>query len=352
VTGDIDCATYFEGNGIVDGNLHSLAGAYVYPDYIDQLHVTGDFTHDAAAEIGFFIDGVNPLTDHNQMRVSGNVNLEGNIQLTVASLPEGYPDTIVLILNDGTDAIHGTFAGLPEGSLISLGGGLAAQVTYQANGDGGAADNDCGFVVVPEPTDIDLALSASAPLIVDTGSEIVITHTLNNPGPGNIGDGVLAITLPANAALVGSTPAGTVNAGVLSIPLPVTSAPGTTDVEFRFTAPGITAGVTVAASVSSSTADPDVSNNSITTTTAVLPDGRLEVPSFVMNPGSGDATLTLDTIPGVRYSYQTSSDLLDWSDPGYFTGDGLPHVIQPPINKPKEFFRFAIVPESANSGPQ
>jgi hypothetical protein len=286
------------------------------------------------------------------MRVSGNVNLEGNIQLTVASLPEGYPDTIVLILNDGTDAIHGTFAGLPEGSLISLGGGLAAQVTYQANGDGGAADNDCGFVVVPEPTDIDLALSASAPLIVDTGSEIVITHTLNNPGPGNIGDGVLAITLPANAALVGSTPAGTVNAGVLSIPLPVTSAPGTTDVEFRFTAPGITAGVTVAASVSSSTADPDVSNNSITTTTAVLPDGRLEVPSFVMNPGSGDATLTLDTIPGVRYSYQTSSDLLDWSDPGYFTGDGLPHVIQPPINKPKEFFRFAIVPESANSGPQ
>ena len=46
-------------------------------------------------------------------------------------------DVIVLIRNDGTDAVTGTFANLPENAQV-IAGGVTYQITYTYNADTGA----------------------------------------------------------------------------------------------------------------------------------------------------------------------------------------------------------------------
>ncbi|HEY1123859.1 MAG TPA: autotransporter-associated beta strand repeat-containing protein, partial [Haloferula sp.] len=129
--GDLTVSGYLEGNGFIDGNVHVQAGAYVLPDYDGQLHVTGDFTLDRTAEIEFYLASTTPMLEYNQMRVGGTVTLDGDLLLgSDPVLVEG--DSFFLLLNDGTDPIHGTFHNLPEGGVIAIGNGLALQVTYQA----------------------------------------------------------------------------------------------------------------------------------------------------------------------------------------------------------------------------
>jgi hypothetical protein len=90
---------------------------------------------------------------YDQLNVTGSVSLAGNLS---GSLLNGFNpnvnDTFYLILNDGTDAVTGTFAGLPQGSTVNI-GGHSFSISYTANGDGGTTGNDVALVAqVPEPT--------------------------------------------------------------------------------------------------------------------------------------------------------------------------------------------------------
>ncbi len=73
---------------------------------------------------------------HDQLNVTGTVVLNG---ARLALLPwnnfrPAIGDTFIIVKNDGTDAINGTFLALPEGS-ISVGLNTAFRITY-AGGDG------------------------------------------------------------------------------------------------------------------------------------------------------------------------------------------------------------------------
>src|SRR4030095_16509851 len=81
----------------------------------------------------------NLATNHDQLNVTGTVSL-GNAALSLSSF-NGFTPTIgqtfVIINNDDTDAVTGTFNGLPEGATILnfLGSALKATITY-AGGTG------------------------------------------------------------------------------------------------------------------------------------------------------------------------------------------------------------------------
>jgi hypothetical protein len=100
---------------------------------------TGDLTNFAVhGGVGIFGDRVD---------VRGAVLLGGLLRLRPdpgRSVPRGAHVTIVS--NDGTDAVTGTFDGLPEGAVVSTVGGVPLRVTYRG-GDG----NDVELYTVAPP---------------------------------------------------------------------------------------------------------------------------------------------------------------------------------------------------------
>ncbi|MCP5542695.1 MAG: autotransporter-associated beta strand repeat-containing protein [Akkermansiaceae bacterium] len=345
--GDVATESYFEGHGSVSGDLHALPGCYFFPNTGGTLSVGGDFTLDATAFVEFFANGLVPDTNFNRMSVTGAVNLSGDLSISASNLVEG--DSIVCILNDGTDAINGTFTGLPEGAGIPIGDGLALQVTYQANGDGGSVGNDFGVTVVVDTFSTDFSIAGDGPVVVAPSDEIVINYTIDNPGPGDITDGTLEVTLPLNATFMSSTPAGTVGAGVLSITLPTLTAPDSTNVELRLTAPGAPDLVSVEATVSSSTLDPNTGNNTYTNVIAVLPGGA-PLFSSVGTDGGGNLDLSFETVDGVLYVIQSSLDLIHWQLESQHFGTGSPVMLSFPFAEDREFFRLGVSPQDGNTG--
>lgn len=95
------------------------------------LHVQGNVTANAGAVFQVELDGPTPGNGYDQLEVNGTVNLNG---ATLSVLP-GFsisPGTSFLVLvNDTSNPITGTFAGLPEGATFQAGGQYFS-ISYQA----------------------------------------------------------------------------------------------------------------------------------------------------------------------------------------------------------------------------
>jgi len=111
---------------------------------------TGNLTLSSGASFNAEIGGTTPgngNSNYDQVGVTGTVNL-GSATLDLSSFNSFSPgagDEYVLISNDGSDAVSGTFSGLAEGAVVStdfLGSGRTAAITYKG-GDG----NDVAIVV-------------------------------------------------------------------------------------------------------------------------------------------------------------------------------------------------------------
>jgi len=105
--------------------------------------------------------------EYDNMVAIGTVNLGSNTTLNL-SLVNGFSpavnDSFSVILNDGDDAVTGTFKGLADGAKFTLG-----SYTYQINYDGGTG-NDVVLLVTGTP---------SAP---DTGVGSLVTSPLTTAG--------------------------------------------------------------------------------------------------------------------------------------------------------------------------
>lgn len=114
------------------------------------LNVEGDFTLGMDSSLVVEVGGASPgdtSGSHDQVDVTGAVTIGSNVTLQLISwggfMPSGS-EQLVIISNDSSDAVTGTFAGLAEGATVPnlLGSGLDAMITYQG-GDG----NDVVIVV-------------------------------------------------------------------------------------------------------------------------------------------------------------------------------------------------------------
>jgi cytoskeletal protein CcmA (bactofilin family) len=89
----------------------------------------------AAGTMAFDLVTPTPGSGHDQLAVNGTVTLNNpTLQISFPGVPPAAGQSFVLIANDGTDAISGTFAGLPEGSSVVV-GATSIQITY-AGGTG------------------------------------------------------------------------------------------------------------------------------------------------------------------------------------------------------------------------
>ena len=75
------------------------------------------------------LNGTTAGTGYDQLSVIGTVNLAtATLNVNLAFTPE-LGGAFTLIQNDGTDAVVGTFAGLPQGATLLL-GGMTFQISY------------------------------------------------------------------------------------------------------------------------------------------------------------------------------------------------------------------------------
>jgi hypothetical protein len=136
---------------------------------------TGSLTANSGATLAIQLGGAtaglgtngNGTNGYDQLDVAGTISLASvNLQL---SLINGFGSSLSLgekffiVLNDGTDAVSGTFA---QGSSITTGGDTFA-VNYADNGDGGTVSNDISLTVtgVPEPGSQMMLFSSGAVLL-------------------------------------------------------------------------------------------------------------------------------------------------------------------------------------------
>jgi autotransporter-associated beta strand protein len=91
-----------------------------------------DVTFDPSSVFAVAINGTAAGTGYDQLSATGNVNLGGATLSATLGYTPALGDSYTLITTSG-GTISGTFAGLPEGANVQV-GGTNFQITYQASG--------------------------------------------------------------------------------------------------------------------------------------------------------------------------------------------------------------------------
>jgi len=143
------------GSGILGAVTIAATGTH-NPGNSPGIVDTGDYTMAGTLNIES-IGNIAGVGGYDQVNVTGVVNLSGtlNTQFTAGTYANG--NLLFFLLNDGIDAITGTFAGLAQGAIVTSYDGFDWQISYNANGDSLGSPsftggNDIALMAIPEPT--------------------------------------------------------------------------------------------------------------------------------------------------------------------------------------------------------
>lgn len=150
------------------GHVEIQSGGVVAPGQSPGCLSTGNLAMVSGSTYDFEVGGTAECSEHDQIKVSGTVNLGGGTLNTISY--NGFipvaGQTYKIIDNDGSDAISGTFASLPEGATFTL-GTTVLKISY-VGGDG----NDVVLSVTSSPAtpDTGFNLLMNNPLITLLGT--------------------------------------------------------------------------------------------------------------------------------------------------------------------------------------
>ena len=149
-----------KGNGSV-GVVTVQSGGTVAPGMSPGCLTTGNLTYNSGSTYTVEIDGATVCTGYDQTQVTGTVDLGG--ATLVIDKDSAYSPAVgtefIIISNDGSDAVTGTFAGLAQGATTTVGG-----VEYTINYAGGDGN--------------DVVLSATVVSAPDTGFGLISSNYL------------------------------------------------------------------------------------------------------------------------------------------------------------------------------
>jgi autotransporter-associated beta strand protein len=112
------------GSGSVGGAVTVNVGGTIEPGARGAVLSTGGVTFGAGTTFRVALDGAAPGTGYDQLNVTGAINLNGAALTGTLGFTPAPGETFVIISNNGASPITGTFAGLSEGSAVTLGGHL------------------------------------------------------------------------------------------------------------------------------------------------------------------------------------------------------------------------------------
>lgn len=133
------------GSGKLGGGVKILDGGIIAPGNSPGTLSVGDLEFEEGGIYDFEIAG-NDEGQYDQINVTGTVTL-GNGKLRTFLLDGFTPEqgkSFVIINNDGSDAVNGTFAGLSEGATVEVDGVGYFTISY-TGGDG----NDVVLTAIP-----------------------------------------------------------------------------------------------------------------------------------------------------------------------------------------------------------
>ena len=110
--------------------------------------VAGNLVLGSGSDLTLSISGTTAGAGYPQFDVTGTVSISGALTANVTFTPANG-DTFTLIGNDSTDAVIGTFSGLPEGALVATIGSIDVSISY-FGGDG----NDVVLSAVLVPVEL------------------------------------------------------------------------------------------------------------------------------------------------------------------------------------------------------
>lgn len=284
--------TFLSGTGTV-GTITATAGG-VNPGISAPgiLTDTGSLNLDTSSSIGVLLNGIAPGTGYSQLSVAGPVNLNNAALHATLGFTPTPNETFTILDNTGSAPINGTFAGLPEGSVLTL-SGRSLKISYT-----GGTGNDVVLTALQNST---TTLTAT-PTTASFGDAVTLKATVA-PGSGSgtptgsvqffqgstsLGTGVLTNgvatltttklpvgTDPVTATYLGDTTYGTSTSSAVSVT--ISKASTTTSL--------------------TSTPNPSASGQSVTLTATVAgPAGATTKPSGTVTFLNGTTSLGTGTL--------------------------------------------------------
>ena len=158
------------GSGSVGGNLTVASSGTVSPgNSPGALTVNGNAAFGLGSILSMELNGNAPGTGYDQLVVNGTVDLGSSSLLLSLGFTPNINDKFFLVVNDAADGITNTFAGLPQGATVTVGG---YQGTISYVGDSVTSSitggNDAilyGLIAVPEPGSAALLALGGLPLL-------------------------------------------------------------------------------------------------------------------------------------------------------------------------------------------
>lgn len=151
-----------------------------------------------AGTLSIGLNGLAVDSGYSQLNILGGIDLNGiHLQLTGSLIPT-VGNTFVIVNNDATDAVVGTFHDLPEGTIIIF-NGRSLQISYVGRGDG----NDVVLTAVnqqPVASDATITVTEDVPFhgnltTTDVDSPSLTYSVVTGPSHGTV-----TITDPASGA--------------------------------------------------------------------------------------------------------------------------------------------------------
>jgi fibronectin-binding autotransporter adhesin len=155
------------GSGTIGGSVNiASSGANLSPGASGIgstaiLH-TGALTLASGSNFNVDLNSTTAGTGYDQLNVIGALSITGSNLVVAAGAGLHIGDKFFIALNDGSDAVTGTFA---QGTTVTSGADVFL-INYLDNGDGGGTANDISLTVtgVPEPSTYVAAILALAAL--------------------------------------------------------------------------------------------------------------------------------------------------------------------------------------------
>jgi len=115
--------------GPVSSGTPSPKGGKLIPGSPTGILQTRDLSLDDNATLYVDLNGDNPGSDYDQISVTGTVTLNNTVLNMTNEFTPSINQEFIIINNDGTDPVTGTFAGLPENSKLDS-NGCTFQISY------------------------------------------------------------------------------------------------------------------------------------------------------------------------------------------------------------------------------